>query len=91
MAKYRVWAQSISDVYLDVEADSEEEALQIAEDADGGEFIDDPTGGDWIMGSVFEIEDDDEDDDEDDLLDGDLEDQFEMLLEEGDRKDGRKG
>ena len=27
MAKYRIWAECISDVYLDVEADSEEEAL----------------------------------------------------------------
>lgn len=49
--KYRVWAQSISDVYLDVEADSEEEARNIAEETDGGEFIDSGYG-DWILGSV---------------------------------------
>ncbi len=56
MAMYRVWAQSISDVYLDVEAESEEEAYEIASEADGGEFIEDPTGGDWIMGDVMKIE-----------------------------------
>ena len=93
MAKYRVWAESISYVYLDVEANSEDEALQIADDADGGEFTDSGQGA-WEMGEAFEIEDDEEDDeddeDEDDLLDGDLEDQFERLLEEGDRKDGGK-
>ena len=55
MAKYRVWAQSISDVYLDVEAESEEEAMKIAEEADGGDFIDDGMG-DWIFGSVVELE-----------------------------------
>ena len=49
MAKYRVWAQCISDVYLDVEAESKEEAIAIAEIADGGDFIDDPTGGDWKL------------------------------------------
>lgn len=51
MPKYRIWAQSISDVYLDVEADSYDEAYAIAEDTDGGEFIEDtsPCSGDWVM------------------------------------------
>ena len=53
MAKYRVWAQSISEVYLDVEANSEEEARQIADAADGGEFVEDPCGGDWILGHAY--------------------------------------
>ena len=53
---YRVWAQSISDVYLDVAAESEEEAMAIANDADGGDFIEDGIG-DWIMGSVYEKKD----------------------------------
>ena len=45
MAKWRVWAECISDVYLDVEAETEEQALEIAEEADGGDFTDDPCGG----------------------------------------------
>lgn len=56
MAKYRVWAECISDVYLDVEANSEEEALNIAAEADGGDFIDAGTG-DWNMGSAIKQED----------------------------------
>lgn len=49
--KYRVWAQSISDVYLDVEAENEREAIEIAEATDGGEFIDaGGYSGDWIIG-----------------------------------------
>lgn len=56
MAKYRVWAESISDVYLDVEANSKEEAMEIAMDTDGGDFIEDGMG-DWQFGSVVEMED----------------------------------
>ena len=52
--KYRVWAQCISDVYLDVEADSEREAINIADATDGGEFIDSGKGG-WILGDAEEI------------------------------------
>ena len=45
---YRVHAKSISYVYLDVEADSEKQALEIADRADGGEFAD-SCFGDWEM------------------------------------------
>ena len=45
---YRVWAQSISDVYVDIEADSEEKAREIAEELDGGDFHDDGIG-DWVF------------------------------------------
>ena len=48
---YRVHAKSISYVYLDVEADSEEQALEIADRADGGEFTDSGFG-DWVMDLV---------------------------------------
>ena len=41
--KYRVWAKSTEYFYLDVEADSEEEAMDIAADTDGGEFLPDKT------------------------------------------------
>ena len=61
MAKYRVWAEWISDVYLDVEAETEEEALEIAEETDGGEFIESSTG-DWRIGSAYRLDDDDEED-----------------------------
>lgn len=44
--KYRVMYKSTEYFYLDVEADSLEEALEIAEDTDGGEFHDDGVG-DW--------------------------------------------
>ena len=42
--KYRVMYKSIDYVYLDVEADSVEEAKAIAEDTDGGDFINDGVG-----------------------------------------------
>ena len=46
---YRVWAEMVTDCYLDVEAKSEEEALNIAAETDGGDLIsDDGWGsGDW--------------------------------------------
>ena len=51
MAKYRVFAECVSDYYLDVEADSEEEAKRIADEADGGKFI--PCeSGDWKITSA---------------------------------------
>lgn len=46
MAKYRVMYKSTDYLYLDVEADSLEEAKKIAEDTDGGEFVKDGYG-DW--------------------------------------------
>ena len=53
MAVYRVWAESITDVYIDIEAESEEKAFEIAHEVDGGEFHED--GGDWKFGSVYEV------------------------------------
>ena len=49
MAVYRVWAAMETYCYLDVEADSIDEAMDIAKATDGGEFIEDPDpyGGDW--------------------------------------------
>lgn len=46
MANFRVRYKSISYVYLDVEADSIAEAKDIAENTDGGEFLEDGVG-DW--------------------------------------------
>ena len=38
MKKYRVYAKYVTRCYLDVEANSEEEAYEKAEEADGGDF-----------------------------------------------------
>ena len=46
MAKFKIMYKSTDYVYLMVEADSLEEAKEIAENTDGGEFIEDGTG-DW--------------------------------------------
>ena len=56
MAKFRVWAKMTSYAYLDIEADTKEEAEKIAEDTDGGEFIS-TDGGDWeILDETEEIQ-----------------------------------
>ena len=55
---YRVQAEMISYCYLDVEALNEEEANQIAEDTDGGDFSsdDDPFNGEWnILKSLTQV------------------------------------
>ena len=46
MAKFRVKYKSIGYVYLDVEADTLEDAKEIAKNTDGGEFIESGVG-DW--------------------------------------------
>lgn len=50
---YRVCAKSISYVYVDIEAESEEKALEAATCLDGNEFNDDGYG-DWEFGDVYE-------------------------------------
>ncbi len=61
MAKFRVWAECITDCYLDVEAKSEEEALNIAAETDGGEFITDDSygSGDWRVTHAYPLEEED--------------------------------
>ena len=46
MAVYRVWAKMTTYCYIDVEAEDEEAALEFAEDADGGDYIN-SNEGDW--------------------------------------------
>ena len=46
MAIYRVWAKMTTYCYIDVEAEDEDAALEFAEDADGGDFINSDEG-DW--------------------------------------------
>ena len=47
MAKYRVYASSVTSCYLDVEAPSASDAEDIAENTDGGDFEIDNAGGYW--------------------------------------------
>lgn len=58
MAIYRVWAAMETYCYLDVEADSPEEAYAIAEETDGGDFIEEPSpwGGDWRLLDMSEVQ-----------------------------------
>lgn len=59
MAKYKVKAVMTSYAYLEVEAEDENEAYNIARETDGGEFI--PTDeGDWeiLEDEIEEVEDD---------------------------------
>lgn len=51
---YRVWAECISYCYLDVEAESEEEAKDIADEADGGDFMPTPDG-EWHITEAIEM------------------------------------
>ena len=58
MKTYRVWAHSISDVYVDIEAESPEKAREAAEELDGCDFIED--GGDWEFSKddPYEVDED---------------------------------
>lgn len=57
--KFRVWAKTVDYCYLDVEADSKEEAMEVAEEADGGAFHNDWSNGEWeFVDEVEEINDD---------------------------------
>ncbi len=49
--KYRVFATVIENPYVDVEAESPEEAMEKAEEMDGGDFNPDPHG-DWQITSA---------------------------------------
>ena len=47
MATYRVWAEMSVLCHLDVEADSEDEALDLAEDTDGFDWEQDESTAFW--------------------------------------------
>ena len=49
MSKYRVKAEMVTYLILDVEAESAEEAEEIAEGVDGGDWVEDPNNknGSW--------------------------------------------
>ncbi len=52
---YRIVATVLSDVHIDIEAESAEEALARAEEIDGGEWIDEGTGEFQISTDVIEM------------------------------------
>ncbi len=54
--KFRVWAKMDDYLYLDVEAESKEEAVAIAEEADGGDFTSEGALGDWEIKEAVEID-----------------------------------
>ena len=56
MTKYKVQAEMITDLYIIVEAESEDEAYSIARDTDGADFIEEELGGDWVIGAVIQME-----------------------------------
>lgn len=51
MKTYRVWAKMTTYCYVDIEAEDESEANEIAWETDGGDFIEDDSspygGGSW--------------------------------------------
>lgn len=53
MKTYRIYCESISYVYYDVEAEDEEQAHEIYYDLDGGLFIEE--AGDWVLDSIVEV------------------------------------
>lgn len=55
---YRVYAEVSTRCYIDVEASSKEEALEIGRDTDGGDFIaDDEHAGDWNVYQATKLKD----------------------------------
>ncbi len=60
MKTYKVIASLTTYFFEYVEAESEEQAYDIAKDMDGGAFIpvDQGVGGDWSIDSVYEVTND---------------------------------
>jgi len=55
MSKFRVYAEVTTRCYIDVDAESEEQALAIGEDTDGGDFISEEDTGDWKVYQATKI------------------------------------
>ena len=55
MKKYRAIAKMQITLYLDLEAKDDNEAYQIAKDADGGNFIEFQNSGTWDLTDVVEL------------------------------------
>jgi len=57
MKKYKVPATMYTYLYLEVSAESADEALAIARETDGAEFISEDGSGEWELGEPAQIED----------------------------------
>lgn len=55
MKTYRVIASYTVYCHLDIEADSMDEAKEIAYNADGGEFVQSDQYGDWNIDNIMEL------------------------------------
>lgn len=58
MPKFKVTATMYTDLETVIEAKNEEEAYQIAQQLDGAEFTEQPNSGDWQIGDVIKLEED---------------------------------
>lgn len=54
--KYRVVATMHTHLECEIEAENEEDALEIAKSKDGSEFSEIGDNGDWYINDVFEID-----------------------------------
>lgn len=59
MHKYNVLARVTTYLETEIEAEHEDQAWEIAQGLDGGEFIGKANWGDWEIYSVWEIDDED--------------------------------
>ena len=58
MKKWRVWAEETVRLYLDIEAETEDEAWEIAQDTDGSEYTEDPIFTNWELERPYRIYED---------------------------------
>lgn len=56
MATFTVWYRSTTLYGADIEAETAEEAIRIAEDMDGSEFYEDTFTGDWELYEICDEE-----------------------------------
>lgn len=54
--KFKITASSITYYTLEIEAENEDKAFEIAQDADGSEFDEVPFSDDWRIIDIQEIE-----------------------------------
>lgn len=54
---YRVYAKMKTGLHIDIEAESEEEAMEIADETDGGDFIESPFDCSWEITHAVPITD----------------------------------
>jgi hypothetical protein len=54
MPRYKVKAEMITDFYIVVEAKDAEEALEIADEIDGADWVDEDLG-DWFLGRAVKV------------------------------------